>query len=234
MGPNTNPELYVSTAFDIQPVLDEEYIRRNLVAPALAELSVLFHERDNTPCPVIEPTLFARLYALSMVQRSRMGISGFYPLDTFRYGGQVDAKAAPSHDEFVTSNSVFRTRVINFVMPDRDATDRDIEIFGINFYQPAADEDTPDKQPTRESTGSGIIVVDKRGIVTNKRSPISGETVIFAVHNKVTHDAKLYQVTLEKPNNMDPQTVDSAITLNAENCAQVSLPDSRRVNVTQL
>ncbi len=237
MGPERNQQLFTAVAADIMPLVDEEFVRRNLVVPALAELAEQFARKDNSPRPVTEPTLFARLYALSMVQRSRMGISGFDPLSTFDNGGKVEAKAAPYHDEFTAKNKgTYRTRIIQFVLPGQDVNNN-INIFGVNFYEPNPEEDEAVIEASTFATQSGIVIVDKRGSVTNiNKDPISGETVLFAVHNKVTNDAKIYQVTLESAA-VATSKVDlgmNQIEFENEASASVRLPDARIVLIKQL
>lgn len=236
MGPGKNQELYAAVAKDIEPILDDEFTRRNLVGPVLSELTILFDERDNTRRPMVEPTLFARLYAVSLVQRSRMGISGFNPLEAFNYGNAVEAKAAPYHDEFKSqmNNATYRTRVINLLLPDQ-SLDKDIRIFGLNFYQPGPTEDVEPVAPERTPTISGLIVTDNRGRVTSKdRTPVTGETVVFAVHNRTSKDAKLYQVSFISPERADLTFEREAVVFETGTRAKVCLPDKQVVTVEQL
>jgi hypothetical protein len=238
MGPTMNPELFKAVTGDVTRRIDDEYVRRGTVAPVLADLSLEFSIKDNSPLPVTEPTLFARLFALSMVQRSNMGISDFNPLSAFDYNGKVLAKAAPHHDSYRDDSSIYHTRLIQFTLPDNShEVSKDISIFGLNFYQPNLDDEPIEVSPEPTKTTSGLVITDRRGHVTQaKKTPVAGETVVFAVHNKATNDAKLYQVTIE------PVEVTTAemnygqrqIDFKDENHAVVQLPDSRRVNVHQL
>src|SRR3989304_9172246 len=103
MGPEKNAELFQAVAEPRLPSLKGEFIRRGLLGESLRQLSDLFESKDNTSHPVTEPTLLLRLYALSQVQRSTMGIAGFEPMLAVNIdeqpNGGVDAKAAPAHDE---------------------------------------------------------------------------------------------------------------------------------------
>ena len=230
MGPEKNAELFQAVAEPRLPSLKGEFIRRGLLGESLRQLSDLFESKDNTSHPVTEPTLLLRLYALSQVQRSTMGIAGFEPMLAVNIdeqpNGGVDAKAAPAHDEFMDNNSYYRTRVINITMPDPRYGDM-VEVFGLNIYQPTAEEreDAP-----LEPTEPEILMIGGRGEVQQKKQPITGETVVFAVRNKQTEDAKLYRVAFldssETPLKMGP-----GVEYQSETSASVYLPDGRIATV---
>lgn len=232
MGPDKNSELFSSVAESRLPSIKEEYIRISLLAESLRELSGLFADKETTSHPVTEPTLLPRLYALSQVQRSAMGISGFEPMlavNTHEQpNGSIDAKAAPAHDEFGENGSYFRTRVINITMPNSYYADM-VEIFGINVYQPSIDEREIDD--TNEK--SGIILVGQRGEVRQTERPITGETVVFAVRNKITEDAKLYKVAFAEEGDT-PLRMGPGVDFQSETYARVYLPDGRDVVVELL
>ncbi len=233
MGPSTNPELYSVAAAKLEVHLDDEHNRRIMVAPYVAELAELFGAKDNTPNVVVEPTLVSRLIALSMVQRSRMGVTGLEPLEAFDYDGTAQAHAAPAHDEFITSKGhALKTRAVNFVLPGR-SNNNDIAIFGLNVYQPSADDDPAPVKPT-ETSHQGFVVVDKKGTARGQHRPITGETVVFAVYNKSTKDAKVYTVALEDPKEDVLHYTDRSVSFESETQAVVTMRDNRRVTVTQL
>lgn len=197
MGPNTNPALFKEFGEPNVAALDEEFLRRNLLSGTLEELSDLFAEKDHTSHPVTEPTLFGRLYALSQVQKTENGIAGFYPMNAVDFaarGANIRAKAALPHDEFTDSRgNKYRTRVIQLTMPDEDYA-AEIDVFGINFYRP--DIDVDELLPEISEKGNGLVVVGAGGGILTKEQPITGKTPILAVLNKVTNDAKLYQVSV--------------------------------------
>ena len=237
MGPHQNPELYDIATRSTEPAVSDEFRRLNIVTPVLRELSALFDERENTPRAVIEPILFARLFALSMVQRSRMGLTGFSPLQAFDDGGTVEAKAAPHHDQYYSDEhkNTFWARAINFQLPYQDVSD-EIRIFGLNVYIPGPNDDEIENAGYSSSaTGTGLVITDRRGRVMSKnQSPIAGETVIFAVHNKTTSDAKFYTVGLIDPQEADHTLGQYAVDYSSSTEATVWLPDKQRMKVMQL
>ncbi len=233
MGPEKNPELFQAVAEPRLPSLKEEFIRRGLLGESLRQLSKLFESKDNTSHPITEPSLLLRLFALSQVQRSTMGIAGFEPMLAVNIdeqpNGGIDAKAAPAHDEFMDNNSYYRTRVIDITIPNPHYGDM-VEIFGLNIYQPTLEEreDSP-----LETAEPGILMIGGQGEVQHKKHPITGETVVFAVRNKQTEDAKLYKVAFldsgEAPLRMGP-----GVEYQSENSASVFLPDGRVATVELL
>lgn len=66
------------------------------------------------------------------------------------------------------------------------------------------------------------------------QNPVSGETVVFGVHNKVTQDAKLYQVNFVEPEKAPITSYDGSIKFTGDTEAYVVLPDRRLVVVRQL
>lgn len=235
MGPTNNPELYQAVARPSEAHLAAEYERRNLVAPTLTELGQLFADKDNTPRQVAEPTLFTRLYALSMVQRGRMGIYGFNPLGAFNYDNRVEAKAAPYHDEYTAeSGNLVRTRAIELLLPEQ-GVDQNIRIFGLNLYEATSIEDVIAEDPRTSTTSSGLVVTDRRGRATGvNRTPIFGEIAVFAVHNTLSGDAKYYTVRLLSPEQYQVAVHTDGVEFDNDKQANAYLPDKQQVVVEQL
>ncbi|OGL24470.1 hypothetical protein A3A68_00255 [Candidatus Saccharibacteria bacterium RIFCSPLOWO2_01_FULL_48_13] len=229
MGPEKNRELFESVAESRIDSLTQEFVRRNLLAATLKELSDFFAEKDNTPHPVTEPTLLGRLWGLAQVQRGHMGVAGFEPLDAVRYDGAIFAKSAPYHDEFTTQDgNIIRTRIISLNMFEDEYSD-DIEIFGINLYQPDANTDEFDEHRTEQD----LVIVSGGGKILDKERPVIGETVAFAVRNKKTQDSKLYKVRYLEPTE-SVGGLGRKIEHQTETKTTVTLPDASSVEVELL
>lgn len=247
MGPDKNPELFRAHAMPRVEALDEEFERRMLLSQSLAELSTLFEEKDNTSHPVTEPTLYSRLYALSRLQRTQLSISGFHGMEGVNLSrgiGDISAKVAPHHDEFRKEGNgggarVYRTRVIQITMPESGygVPNENIEIFGINFYQPEPVFENDTESPEAKDPGAQgyLAIVGKDRKVQRKPQPITDETVVIAVRNKETNDAKLYAASFLAPEDRKSNTFDAAeIMHEAINEAVVVLPDQTQVLVKAL
>lgn len=226
MGPERNKELFDAVAGSRIQSLTQEFVRRNLLAATLKEISELFADKDHTSHPVTEPTLLGRLWALTQVQRTHLGIAGFDPLEAVDFDGSIIAKSAPHHHEFsAPGNNTICTRIISLTMPDTADT---VEIFGLNLYQPDVDTDEFFGDP--ENGTNKLVIVGDTGRIRDKIYPITGETVAFAVRNKQTQDAKLYRVAYTDPAEALTDT-DAGIKHEGENRIIVSLPDEMAVVV---
>ena len=233
MGPEKNRELFAMVGEPALGEVDAEFDRRNLAGPTLADLTAEFNRKDNSPRPVTDPTLLAKLYALSMVQGSPMGVSGFNPMEAVDHYGGVTAKAAPHHDTFPQDGREYRTRVIQ-LLPSGEHLPKDINIFGINLYQPGPNEDALPVEPAKTTTERGLVVIDKRGTVAKAGAPISGQTLLFAVYNTDTRDAKLYQATIERPEAYRESSLSGGAVFENETSATVFLTEGLGVLVRQL
>ncbi len=251
MGPDRNSVLFEAVGQPRIEALDEEFDRRTLLSQRLSELSELFDTKDHTSHPVTESTIFARLYALSRLQRTQMSIAGFTgmePIDLSRGRAEINAKVAPHHDEFRTRSNgedgnekIYRTRVIKITMPESDYGSRDnhIEIFGINLYQlePSKELTTHGPESSEADPGANgyLVLIGKAGQVQRKPEPITGETVIIAVRNTETNDAKLYSATFISPEDQDLEGFNpKEITHKSANEAIVTLPDNNQIAITAL
>lgn len=232
MRPDNNPKLFEQFGRPQINSLNEEFLRRNLVAGVLEDLSNEFEEKDHTAHPVAEPTLVARLFALSQVQRTAMGIAGFDPLETVdfsRYRGSIEAKAAPAHDSFDDNGSTYKTRAIKFVMHGDDAADA-IDVFGLNFYQ----EDAAVDEIAPAEASAGLVLIGDKGNVVDKQKPITGSTLLFAVRSKMTNDAKVYTVDVVDPGKIDPAETARQTVQESKTSTKVVMPDQTVIRVTQL
>lgn len=245
MSPESNPELFNKLAEPSMGNLNEEYMRRNLVAGVLKDASELFEDRQTTRHPITEPSLFARFYALSQVQRTNLGVTGFNPLRVVRFEEGVvslEAKSAPHHDEVeLQDGPTLRTRLINITVPEPSyasdtgglswnheqqtkTQDGDIEIFGINIYYPDTEIDDifadADQQPRKR-----LAIVSRSGEVRDKPQPITGETIIFGVRNRRTNDAKLYTITPLKSDDVEDTAFIASPSHKQDGSSIVRLPD---------
>src|SRR4051812_36139590 len=194
MNPEKNSELFEALAKPRIEALSQEFVRRNLLASTLEELSGLFEEKDHTSHPVTEPTLLGRLFALTQIQLTHMGVAGFRPVEAIDYDGSIWAKAAPNHDQFTTSDgNTILTRLIKLTIPDRERSgmEEEVEIFGLNLYQP--DANTDEFLADENDPAKRLIIIGGNKKVQDRVHPITGETVVFAVRSKQTRDAKLYK-----------------------------------------
>lgn len=235
MGPETNSELFQAFAVPRIEAINEAFDRRNMAAGTMRELDEQLNEKETTADPVTEPTLYTRLYVLSHVQRTQVGLDGLTPLSAvdFREGSSVKAKQAPHHEEYVTPDGIaYRTRAIRLEL-STDRTSRDISIFGLNIYRPDIDFDSL-ADNSGDNSSSGIILVDDKANVKRKEQAITGETVVFAAINKRSGDVKLYTVSPEPANeyseNKPPITHDPA----NPNRILVATPDGQYYAVEQL
>ncbi len=234
MGPQNNPELYQAIAADRQNAVSQEFRRRVLLAGTMSDLSTEFQKRDQTQHHLAEPTISTKLYALSLVQRSSMGVAGFNAFSPVTvHNGVLDnvkALEAPHHDEFSHEDELFRTRVVSLI--PSEITRNEVDIFGLNFYQP--------EHGVEDASTKGLVVISKNaekvGAVVSESRTLSGETVLFAVRNQKSDDAKLYSVAFDDPQNPNNQGFmhSSGITFQSETEARIMLPDSQVIVVKQL
>jgi hypothetical protein len=247
MGPNKNPDLFQSYGEPRVMALDEEFERRMLLSSKLAELSELFEEKDNTSHPITESTLFARLYALSRLQHTPMSIAGFSGMeavDMSRGYSDISAKAALYHDEHKVesedgSAKLYRTRAIKVTIPETAYGDRNghVEIFGLNFYQPEPDIEIDKSVRQDPASKQYLTLIGKNGRAQRKPQAITGETVVIAVRNKETNDAKLYAAQLIAPEDHEETSVfesSSEIVHKSIYQAKVTLPDQTQVHIETL
>jgi hypothetical protein len=234
MGPEKNSKLYNKLAKPREASLTDEFMRRNLLSATLAELSELFDEKDNTTNPVTEPTMLGKLYALMRVQRSHMGVAGFEPMDMVYMDGTLSAKVAPAHDSYELEDedgrtgNIINTRVIKLTMPDK-YSDEQVEVFGLNIYMP--DIDT---HGFFESEQAKLLIVGESGKVQDKPAAVTGETVAFAVRNKITQDAKLYKVEYLSEHMDIYNPNEDAIVQENETSTTTTLPDNQSVRIEVL
>lgn len=167
MGPERNNALFnVFNAFGEEPkgVLVTEFERSQRAQAVIAELSEQFEEMPITS-PVAEPTLVAKLYALSRLGVDSMGVVGFNPMSMIHpedNGASVKAVAAPMHDSFEADGHEIKTRAILIKPPTAEQSGRrsmlragddveprdDLEFFGLNIYAGATNIDVDDQELT--------------------------------------------------------------------------------------
>lgn len=253
MGPSSNPELYENHAAPRVEALDEEFSRRMLLSSRLADLSSLFSDKDNTSHPVTESTLSIRLFALSHLQHTQMSIAGFSGMEAIDFSrgySSIMAKVAPHHDEFQINENgnegevaakTYRTRVIKITMPDDrliGASNQHIEVFGLNFYQPepkSTSMPTTDDGTKDPAAASYLTLIGRSGRAERKQEPITGETVVLAVRNTETNDAKLYAVCIIPPEEREVTGFDTKQVIHkSADEALVTLPDQTQISVKAL
>lgn len=232
MNPNDSPQLFKDVAEPRITTLNEEFLRRNMVFATLNDLSSEFEAKAEATHPVTEATLVSKLFALSQVQLMRMGVVGFNPLDAVQSVAKaIEASTAPYHDEYTDGSSAYRTRVIKLKMPDADSDD--VEIFGLNFYQPDSDIEEDINQSGSGQAEKSLVVVGHRGVMSDQK-PITGETVIMGVRNKKTNDAKFYKVAVDNEYTYGLSTLLGRLNQESEFITRVLLPDGTVYIVEQL
>lgn len=238
MGPNSNPRLYESVGASLVPALDEEFERRNITAKTLIELDDLCDKKLNVTDYIVEPTMITRLYALSRVQNTQMGIHGFEPFESVGYGDAVEASAAPDHDSFEADGRSYHTRVVRLRSTNLES---DISVFGLNFYRPDVDGLNPSDLlgEAPQETGPTLLVVSSEGEAKREKQVITGQTSVFAVLNRKTGDAKFYHVDFLSGEEADAARLKASGVLGTEtpNDAtqiDVSLPSGQYMRVRQL
>ena len=254
MNPETSTELYSKLAQPRLESLQEEYMRRNLVAGVLKDVSDLFNSRETTRNPITEPALFARFYALSQVQRTHLGVTGFNPLTVVRFEEGVvslEAKIAPPHDEVTLDDgTTLRSRLINITLPEPNGVDdnpglswgqphqikqpeSDIEIFGINIFLPDVDIEAALTE-SENVPKKGLALVSRGGEVRKKPQPVTGETVLFGVRNRRTNDAKLYAIIREPQEDTEDLKFVNSIAHKKDGSCVVLLPDGIFMSIKSL
>lgn len=246
MNPEKSPLLHNTVVKDREGGIYEEFARRNLLANTIRDLSEQFEDKEDVLHKPSEPTLYAKLYALSQIQQSRLGVAGFSPLSPIEQGligslWTVSAKVAPPHDQYQLGETTISTRAISF---SSDATmESEVDILGLNIFIEDFNVDevgiegfNEDIQPSK-----GLLIVGdagKKGPVLLDGAPktVNGETVIFAVRSKISNDAKLYTMDFVSSKDRDIASFQhpSGIRYENDNVAYVMLPDSQVMRVEQL
>lgn len=238
MGPGKNKELFDSIAQSQLDGISQESQRRDALGTALKRLSMFF-EVVSTAHNLSEPALLTRLFALSLVQNSKMGISGFEPLLALTHdqpNGSIYAKKAPAHDKFIDENGIeYRTRVINVMMP-RYEVDDTIELYGLNLYVPTDQEQDEELSSRTNGSKSRLVIVNAAGEIVQEPQPITGGTAVFAVRNKRIGDAKAYTVELEEEDDTLSMASfgSSSVRYISDTEAIVRLNDGRQVKINEL
>lgn len=251
MGPHKNPKLFEACGTNVG-ALDKEFTQRNLVSHTLRDLSELFKERETTESPVTEPALFAKLYALSSIQKTHLAVSGFTgmePIDASRGYTEINAKAAEPHDQFHgkdPGNSpgaeqvLYETRLVQLIIPTFSTVEH-IEVFGINIFRKDLDLTLGSGNGSREIDEEHekyLAIIGKGGRVQDSSpQPVTGETVVIAVRNNQTQDAKLYTVNMVDPSSYADEVVmgpKEPINFKSDKVVVVTLPDSSRYEITCL
>jgi hypothetical protein len=234
MGPEKNKALFDLTAASRITGMSGEFQRREDLGVTLELLSTFFN-KVGAEHTVTEATMITRLHALSQIQDSQLGISGFEPLFAMRHdrpNGSVKAKKTPAHDSFLQDGIEYKTRVISLNMPYHRS--ENIEFYGINMYVPTIREQTEALSPTGINR-SRLVVVNERGEFVEEAEAITGETSVFAVINNETGDAKAYSVEIEEEDtNSNSYLGDSGVRYISTEEAIVSLGDGRQVRVREL
>ncbi len=230
MRPDKNGELLETIGKEALEYVDEESSRRNQLALLLDSLSDNFERKIGDSSQIIDPTMFARLFAISQVQRTQIGLSGFDPMSAINtsHNGIVMAKIAPHHDEYEDDGlKVYKTRVLEIDLPEY-AVNSQVNIFGINIYR----DDTGLTHD--EGKTPGLVIVSESLRVSPDDESISGDTSIFAVINKDTKDAKVYLVTHH--NDDDDMSVLNSSNIQRKSAHEmiVKLPDGHSIKIQQL
>lgn len=240
MNADDSPELFNRIVAKKEASVAEEFERRNLLSSTIRDLSEQFEEKENVTHAPSEPVLYAKLYALSQIQQSRLGVAGFSPMAPVEVGlirsvWNAKLQAAPAHDEYTDEvlDRTYYTRAIKFASNQLDQSE--VDVIGLNFYQ-------KDYIFDEEDDSKKLVVVkgmDRQGrsiISDDKPGTINGETLVFAVRNKTTNDAKLYVMDILGPNEASEIsfTHQSGIKYEDDNTAYVSLPDNQVMKIEQL
>lgn len=234
MNPDSSKELFELLGPRTLGYIDDESLRMNQLSVFLKELSDSFDRKITVPTQIIDPTMFARLYALSQVQRTQIGISGFDPMSAIHseHNGIVMAKVAPHHDEYEDGVKVYKTRVVKFALSDYVVNDQ-VDIFGINLYRDDVAL-TDDRNLGGEQNTGKLVVVDEVLNVVPEEKSIKGDTSIFTVINKETGDAKVYLVShAGEDEEVDLFSGNSIKHISAHEKV-VRLPDGHVIRISQL
>lgn len=255
MRPDNNNELYNIAGSPFEGSVSAEYVRRHLLRETFCELADAFNDKETTSHPIADPTMMAKLYALSQVQRTSMGIAGFDPfsaIDTTVTTGMVNAFIAPEHDRYEVGGETFLTRAVLLDMPQKGENDH-VSVFGLNYYQADFNISPSDRLSidgvSATDVESKLVVVERGGNVLEERAPVMGQTAIFGVYNKATGDAKLYKIAHVKDIPVDASeqlarsvsgqggsvVYDGAVSEEGiESRAFIALPDSTCMTVDML
>lgn len=236
MGPGKNSTLYEAAAAARLQAIDEEFERRNVSTRTMQELGDELIAKETTPDPVTEPTLYARLYVLTQVQRTQIGMDGLVPIKAvdFQDSSSVTARQAPHHDKFSNDRGVYCTRAIKLELPGYQG-EEDIQLFGLNIYQPDISSESPldTAEPAASETPS-LVIIGGKGDVLRKEKSITGETVVFAAFNKRSGDVKFYTVkAMPLPDNLENIAVIRHDPEN-RNIVRVGTPDGQYFEIEQL
>lgn len=185
MGPDRGKELYKAFAGASVEGMVSEFERNLQAAQVFEALSEEFSEMPVTS-PVAEPTMTAKMHALSRLGFDQMGISGFNPMGMLHLsdnGPSMQAVAAPPHDRYEISGRAstdimeVQTRAILIKPPTEgksrqglrgDAAEHgdDLEFFGLNMYAVASEGEGEASEAelmslleTPQATSSSDIVV---------------------------------------------------------------------------
>jgi hypothetical protein len=241
VGPHNNPELFENVEASV-PIVVEELARKQKAEQTLGELSAEFEEYPVVS-PLSEPSLPAKLNALSRLNYDVMGVAGFNAMRMISLEGDVvsiEAFAAPAHDAFdVEGGGVkIETRAIMIKTPqdqrrDADNTDGDLEFFGLNLF--ASPQEEADDIPLETGVTSSLFIPSQEAtgrLVTTKGEPLLGTTSIFAVRHKKHGTVKVYTVTLD----INPMSgiEMSGITRDSLGQIQFAFPNGMKATVREL
>lgn len=229
MGPEKNAQLYAEVGESRLPALNDELYRRTSLAKTLEELSESFAASEVQP--FTEPTMFARLYGLTQVQRMHLGVAGFHPLAAVDFNSplfEITGSALAHHDEFEENGARIRSRIVKLNTPLE--FHEKVEIFGLNIYQPDIDLSDLDLGETTPH----LIAIGDRGRIVNDKKPINGETPLLAARSLLTSDSKIYSVSFVDPSERASYGSFEQIEHLHEKKVRLRLPDFRIVEVEQL
>jgi hypothetical protein len=208
MGPDRSKELFDAYVGASVTSIANELERTKKAEAVLQGLSEEFTEMPVTS-PVAEPTMAAKMHALSKLGFDQMGIAGFNPMSMLYLGDNgisMQAVAAPAHDRYETShqgNAVeIQTRAILIKPPTdtdrggrsaRDSSSKDdLEFFGLNLYAvtPETGEASEDdlKQllspaPTSASSDIVLSAAGQKAVEANQRLLVAKGEPLLGVTN---------------------------------------------------
>lgn len=193
MGPEQNLDLYNQFAKTDAEPLAAELERTKRAEKVLGQLGAEFEEMP-VGREVSEPTILAKLFALSRLANDPLGFIGFSPMSmvtSAESGLAIFATVAPAHDQCPLptqyNDVVIHTRAMKLLPPRRqtdtsaftqgDETKYDLEFFGLNIYAEdprvpiddvVGEEATAEPELTQPVSSSTIPVNAKAQVVINK------------------------------------------------------------------
>lgn len=208
MGPDRSKELFDAFVSTSVAGIANELERTKKAETVLQGLSEEFAEMP-VASPIAEPTMAAKMHALSKLGFDQMGIAGFNPMSMLYLGDNgisMQAVAAPAHDRYETGHQghavEIQTRAILIKPPaDTDRRSRpsgdgsgqdDLEFFGLNLYAvtPEAGEASEDdllrlldSTPMPDSSNIVLSAAGQKAVQANQRLLLARGEPLLGVTN---------------------------------------------------